>query len=294
MIANAAHAKSAAKSWNGTQKPQRCIALKRTIMKYEMRIITPEMATAWLEKNTRNRALNPKRVQVMAKDMRQGNWMLHHQGIAFYADGTLADGQTRLAAIVAANTAIPMYVFWGLPETSGLVIDGQQKRGAHQSIKISGLADWIDKDAVATARVMLEIENNGIPDQTTMSQLIGYCEKHKEAIVFACKALDAKKRNITHALNKGCVASAYYYEDEKRLGQFCTVLSSGVAFSIYDRPAIMFREWLIEKGGSSKTGGQRVGCAKRAMRAIKAFCGYEVISKLYQPKEFLYTPKGVS
>lgn len=259
-------------------------------IRVEVRDITPEVAKIWLTKNKRNRTLNKNRVKKYAEEMKTGNWMEHHQGIAFYSDGSLADGQHRLAAIVYADVEVSMAVAWGVPEESGLMIDGHQPRTMNQSIKISGLADWIGKDEVAIARMMMNIEENKCNEGTTRTQIVNYCEFHKDALLFSCHVFGHKKRNITTALMMACIASAYYYEDKNRLSEFCTVLLSGMPRTQEDRAAILVREWLLESGAAMKGGMARLDGAKRIMRAVKAFCEHQDISKLYQPKEFIYVP----
>lgn len=73
--------------------------------------VSPEKARKWLEKNhPDNRPINPGRVQSFANDMRDGNWKLTHQGVAFDAEGRLIDGQHRLSAIIEADIAVRLMV----------------------------------------------------------------------------------------------------------------------------------------------------------------------------------------
>jgi len=260
-------------------------------IRVETRDITPEMAKHWLSKNKRNRAINQRRVKLYADEMSRGNWLDHHQGIAFYADGSLADGQHRLAAVVQAGISVKMIVAWDVPDESGLMIDGHQQRQVHQAIKISGLADWIGKNEVSIARMMLQIQHNStssIPMSHT--DLIKYCEFHRDSISFAMSRLSNHKRYVTTATLKAAVACAFYFEDAERLSEFCCVIESGMPESKDDRAAVLIREWLIECGSLNMGTGGRMDACKRAMRAIKAFCERQPISKLYQPADFIYTP----
>ena len=55
----------------------------------EMEIITPQIASEYLAKNTNNyRVLSKSKVDVYAEDMRNGNWQENGEGIAFGEDGT--------------------------------------------------------------------------------------------------------------------------------------------------------------------------------------------------------------
>lgn len=260
-------------------------------MRIEVKTVTPEMAELWLTKNKRNRRLNQRRVKMYAREIAKGRWYLHHQGVAFYDDGTLADGQHRLAAIVESGVSCDMVVSWGVPPESGIMIDGHQQRATHQSIRISGLADWIGKGEVSIARQMLLISTGSMATiARTHTEIVDYCNQHKQAITFAERSFPTTKKNITTALTKGAVACAWYYEDQDRLHQFCRILLSGMPMAESDKAAILVREWLLSEGTRATQGSNRSGSAKRIMRAIKAFCEMSPIHKLYEPQQVIYTP----
>lgn len=100
-------------------------------------LITPEIAKAWLLKNSHNRPIVKKRVETFAKDIRTGNWQQTHQGIAFSSDGVLLDGQHRLMAVIAAGTAVKMNVTQNLPAKSQEVIDGVTPRSIGDILTLS-------------------------------------------------------------------------------------------------------------------------------------------------------------
>ena len=261
------------------------------VMHTEERLVTPEMAAAWLRKNKRNRAMNNKRVELYAREIASGNWYLHHQGIGFYEDDTLGDGQHRLAAIVKSGVPVKMLVSWGIPEESGIMIDGHQQRRAHQAIAISGLADWITKDHIAVARLMMVIGSGKVSSSKhTLTELVHYCESHRRSMEFAEKSILGKKRFITSAITRSAIACAYNYEDPDRLIDFGRVMVSGMVGSQEDRAAILAREWLLTEGMKTNRGSERHLSVKRVMRAIKAFCERQKIAKLYQPESFIYLP----
>ena len=92
-------------------------------------LITPEMATMYLEKNTHNRKVKQEAVRRYANDMKNGNWQLNNQGIAFHKDGSLADGQHRLLAIVLSKTAVEMLVTYDVPDETTLFDRGVIRYG---------------------------------------------------------------------------------------------------------------------------------------------------------------------
>ena len=90
--------------------------------------VTPEMAKAWLDRNTQNRKMRRDVVDAFARDMKNGNWQTTHQGIAFDKNGVLIDGQHRLAAIVKSGVAIDLLVMRGFEPNAINYIDMGVKR----------------------------------------------------------------------------------------------------------------------------------------------------------------------
>jgi hypothetical protein len=75
-------------------------------MRTDLVQITPDMARNMLTSNPVNRRLSERAVSDLAKAILNNDWQITHQGIAFYDDGTLADGQHRLTAVVKANVPV--------------------------------------------------------------------------------------------------------------------------------------------------------------------------------------------
>lgn len=90
--------------------------------------ITPEMAVHYLTFNRKNRNINRRNVQRMAKDMRKNNWRMTGESIKFSDKGNLIDGQHRLQAIIASGLPQKMLVIRNLSETVMDVIDTGAKR----------------------------------------------------------------------------------------------------------------------------------------------------------------------
>jgi hypothetical protein len=99
--------------------------------------ITPEIASDLLTRNSRNRNLMVSYVDALAAMITAGEWLHTHQGIAIAMDGTLLDGQHRLAAIVKANCAVSVLVTRGLPMSTIDAIDTGRARRAWDVIAIA-------------------------------------------------------------------------------------------------------------------------------------------------------------
>lgn len=84
--------------------------------------IDPGKAAHWLQNNFRNRPISEDVIAAYARDMKNGEWVATHQGIAFNDRDELIDGQHRLHAIIRAGVTIRMMVTFGLPS----VIEGKE------------------------------------------------------------------------------------------------------------------------------------------------------------------------
>jgi hypothetical protein len=91
--------------------------MKTPLIKWEE--ITPKKAAAYLEKNATNRTLRGPTVAAYEADMKAGNWIPTHQGIAFNDRDELIDGQHRLTAVVRSGATVRMLVTRGLPALTG-------------------------------------------------------------------------------------------------------------------------------------------------------------------------------
>jgi hypothetical protein len=100
------------------------------VVDFEVVLITPDTATLMLERNTRNRPFRVARAMEFMDLLNTPGAFYHTQeGIAFYADGTLADGQHRLAAIRRSGKSVYMDVRYGVPvEASHSINIGIRRR----------------------------------------------------------------------------------------------------------------------------------------------------------------------
>lgn len=123
--------------------------------------ITPEMARAMLETNKGNRSLRRQVVTKYARDMTAGRWHYTGDPIRFADDGTLIDGQHRLAAVAQSGKSQPMLVIRGLPRESQSVLDTGVKRTAADAVRFQG-----DRNAPVLAAVARMILTRG--DEVTL------------------------------------------------------------------------------------------------------------------------------
>ena len=92
--------------------------------------VTPEIARAWLERNTGNRAASMAHVAKLEKAIRDGGWKMTGDPIRFSKGGSLLDGQHRLHAILQSGITVTCVVMRGFDESIFDVLDsgkGRQK-----------------------------------------------------------------------------------------------------------------------------------------------------------------------
>jgi len=115
----------------------------------ELVTVTPELAHEWLGFNTHNRPVRFRAVAAYAADMTEGNWRWNGDTVKFAEDGTLLDGQHRLAAVIEAGQAIDMLVVRGLENESQETMDGGAKRKFSDVLQLRGEANYITLAAIA-------------------------------------------------------------------------------------------------------------------------------------------------
>lgn len=137
--------------------------MKRMSNKLDQRVmtITPELANEWLRRNVKNRPLNKVRVAQLSREIRSGSWQLNGDSIRFSREGSLLDGQHRLAAVVAAGMSIRSVVISGLPDKVFDTIDQGQRRSASQVAQMLGAKNSVI--ATAGSRLYLAWQMHGTP-----------------------------------------------------------------------------------------------------------------------------------
>jgi hypothetical protein len=100
--------------------------------------ITPEIAKAFLEANTGNRGVKKRHLARLIAAMKNGEWIVTHQGICFSITGVLLDGQHRLLGIIESGVGQFVHVFVGFPDAARKKMD--------DGIKPRELRDVIDGD----------------------------------------------------------------------------------------------------------------------------------------------------
>jgi len=187
-------------------------------------LVDPLTATDWLEANTNNRRLRKMLVNSYARDMAAGDWQLAGDPIRFATDGTLLDGQHRLAAIVESGVTLPMFVIRGLEKDAQAVMDIGGKRNAADALRLRGKAGDV-KDIASIARSVLMFENRERP---TSPQIVQFCEDNYAALALASEmGQEIAKAGLRGGSLFGTAAFLLNIVDQEATETFMNLLATG-------------------------------------------------------------------
>jgi hypothetical protein len=248
-------------------------------MNFRMETITPSLAAEMLNGNTRNRRLRRSLVLQYAKDMSAGRWLETHQGIAINCDGTILDGQHRLAAIVESGVTQRMLVARGVPASSQVAMDDHARRSCADALTLDK-GEEVSPSVVAIAKAVNELSAG--TKLLTRGETSEAIDSLSPSLEFVDEFLLPKQRGVTSAAVWSAVCLAWFYvADLQRLQEFCIVLSGReMPASDSDKAAVVLREWLL-RSGAKGGGAWRREAFKKTQRAIVAFMERHDIGKLY-------------
>lgn len=251
-----------------------------TQMKIDIVTMTPEMAAQILsEKNLRNRRLRPSVVRKYSHAIRTGQWRLTQQGVAIGSDGTLLDGQHRLAAIVDADTPIQIALATDCDPTTFSVLDTGMARLAADVLHMKG-ASYSNHLAAGLKMYLLmqnysdKVWSGAAPHYPTHAEIGDLFDDREDDASFA-SALAASahsscrqiSRSATVAFTLLCIDAEH---NRDRIEQFCVRLGSGVGLE--DTSPILRLRAALTNGilATKRTSGGRLSQTHLAC-LIKAF-----------------------
>lgn len=229
--------------------------------------VTPEIATKWLARNTRNRSVHGGQKAVLALDVQRGDWHLTHQGVAFFAsDGALADGQHRLLAIVESGTGLWMLATFGLPDDAALGIDQHARRTARDAILVSDPEGRDPHGAMSILRVCYFGPDRARQSASVRAKTF---DAHAAAVMLA----DSFRASRRAGTSSAAVASVYALaieagEPVDRVERFARVME-GAMPAPGEEMAHIARGWAIN---NKPTGSDEVTAFQlRLGRALRIF-----------------------
>jgi len=148
--------------------------------------ISPAIASALLEKNTRNfRPVNQRYVNAYARDMAAGKWPYNGESIKVHKDGTILDGQHRLNAIVQAGVGIWCDIIEGLDDAVLATLDTGKPRVASDFLRYLGVPNYRFAAALARQTIINLTSDNWRAASTikiTANEVEKFYHIHEETI----------------------------------------------------------------------------------------------------------------
>ncbi len=214
-------------------------------MNFKREEITPKKAADWLHKyNNKNRAINKGLVSVLATDMRANDWHDTGETIKFNGDGTLLDGQHRLAAVVESGVTIKPIVVRGLSSDAQAVMDSGMKRSFSNVLTMQGIPSANTVAGITAA--IHKIKKKKTDRRLSNSMLMHVFQKHKTGILDAAQVVLQNRPKGMPA----SISGALYYicraklKDPDNADAFIDVLVNGTPY--YQDDAVqVFRDKIL-------------------------------------------------
>ena len=251
--------------------------------------ITPEIAAEYLKHNVtdgerRNRRMKPMAVYRYADDMKNGRWQLTPQGIAFFENGVLSDGQHRLEAIIVAGVPVQMNVTYDVPNESTIFDRGVARSTGDVFVMTGKSGPAYGTNGIAAARFLFRYANK---QNTSEGALMAFIDDNAEKLGSAVNATlrGRGKRNGFSASGKGCIIASsfcalYCGIEEDELAKFFTSVNTGFVDSSDERAAIVLRNYLIQ--GYHESWATRKEAFMISTNAIKDYADKIPRSKKYR------------
>jgi hypothetical protein len=211
--------------------------------------IGPEIAKRYLARNIANRNLREATVRSYEIDMRRGNWVPTHQGIAFNDRGDLIDGQHRLTALARAGVTVKILVTRGLPSESGRTktmdaVDVGAIRSVRDHLKLQhGFRNPYRDVAAATSIVHMIVGKTGVR-KISVPQILGVLEVYGRHIADIGGVMDAsREKRLRRSQFIGPLAFARAVEPNV-VDRFLAGVIKGANLS-EDSPILAFRNFLF-------------------------------------------------
>ncbi|MEZ0386407.1 MAG: hypothetical protein ACAI34_05040 [Verrucomicrobium sp.] len=253
--------------------------------------LTPEMARAMLERNTRNRKLSDQVVEKYMEEIRNDEWRLTPTAVGFDAEGNLVDGQHRLAAIVRSRRTVPMMITTGLPLASQEKVDRQRRRSLFDALYLSGQVrnrKWVEI-ATCLARRVVSSNSGTTPPDSVVKQAL---ETHRVSIEAVTSQMGEKSvRGISQA--SFLAAAVLYHEiDPGKCIDFLQAVRTGAGLAL-DHPALRLRKLLMGESllhSMPRGGANQSYIFRRSVYAMQAHLEGKLIGGLREADDFNPVP----
>lgn len=170
----------------------------------EVTTITPEIASALLEKNDQNRRVSHMLVQRYQRDMTNERWKFNGSAILVAETGVLLDGQHRLIACQRSKKPFDAILVRGLPEDVMDTIDAGRKRSAGDVLHIKGMAEGYSTGAAASARLAIKyLDGGNLQSSVSTVEIMDFIGNNPDIITY--HLLGAPARHVVQTSALGAI-----------------------------------------------------------------------------------------
>jgi hypothetical protein len=262
--------------------------------------LTPGLAALIWQANKRNRDFSFSKGKWFAGIIERGEFFFTHQGIAFYPNGELFDGQHRVAAVILTGKSVEIMTTPNMDPRALYAIDMSKPRTAGEGLTLEGVSDGIEKGKIARAVMTYEYQHaygRGAPNFTA-GQISDFVRSHDTILGRALEISTQVRDKVSDAPVTQSVASvsiALMLRGGYPLGfvpGFMVAVMMGVAQSESD-PVLLANKRLTKAKLSERRKDGLTPTAKQAiiLRAAAATMQGMKVSKVdYKPGEPVPSP----
>lgn len=250
--------------------------------------VTPEMAVAWLNKNTKNRTLRERKVSTYAAQMYSGDWMVTGDGPKFDVNGRLINGQHTLKAVVDSGQTVPMFVFHNMHPDSQLVMDTGAKRTVADALKFAGIKGANLNILAAAVRIGILWEEgwyrrsgqaSNAAREVTSLETLEWLESNKDAIAAAHTADLLRKAIPMPPSVIGFAVMKLSRIDSEQTAKFFSLLAN---FQTQGRGDPIFT--MIRRYQGAKDSREKLATAQHLFITFRTWNAWRAGESLYQLK----------
>jgi hypothetical protein len=240
--------------------------------------MTPGLAALiFTETNSRNRDWRAGRSEQLAEQMKRGEWMLNGQGLQFYPDFRLADGQHRTSACALSGVTIDVSVFYGLRKEAIPTVDGGTRRNAADAMKLDGVNDagLIEQLVKAANAYEIKAKVEGVRKLVSTIEILNECTRDVERVRRAIAMGELSTKGVSSpCLNAKEAAKIAYVLikngwDERTVSERLAFFQVGQDES--ESSPLFQVSKIINKAKASKSHADRVASNSMIGLMIKAF-----------------------
>ncbi len=268
-------------------------------MRFELKTITPALASEWLDNRADNRRLRRGTVETYANDMQHGVWRLTHQGIALNERGQVIDGQHRLAAIVLSGITLDMWVAYGLDSSTQLDMDRHAKRMVSDSLRVvygTSVHTMVVAIANSMRRGSRRASGRGDARAMTAEETRAWLDLYGAEVHMAAALIGgAKARGLGSASVGAALARAFLHAPTDRVSAFYGMVKDPVLAAASEEPAsenaVLLNQFLLSQRLTASGDSKRTVYLKTE-RALRAFLDRVPLKKLYEAASEVFPLPG--